>query len=406
MVTVRAGAVAHESASGRAGVGTFVFRTAVVLVLASLPYAYAVWSAPAGKSFMGLMTDVPDHAQYWAWVTASEHGLFISNTLTPESNAPVFLNAWMFLLAQIRRLFGLSFPVLFQLWRLIATVLLVGAIGAFARTVATGRQLRSLVFWLALLGSGFGWLLVIVKKLAGLDDVPFPNDLYLFETNTFWALLSYPYVALAQALIVWTFVGVLWSQGPNRWWGVSVATASALGVAAFHAYDLITVYMVLSAFVLMEWVRRRALPWPLIALTTLIVVLSAPIAIYYRFLTLNDPLWQAILAQDKNAGVVTPPGLHLVVLIGLPLLLAPFGLARLEGEPLERFVIVWAVVGGVIAYAPTVYQVKLLTAWQFPWRCSPREPGCDGRRVERRTHRHVQSAVASRPGRWRCSWLA
>jgi hypothetical protein len=123
---------------------------------------------------------------------------------------------------------------------------------------------------------------------------------------------------------------------------------------------------VLSAFVVVEWARERRLPWRLIALTTVMVAVSAPVAIYYRLLTLNDPLWQAILSQYENAGVVTPPWFHLVVLIGLPLLLAPFGVAFLKGEPLSRFVVVWAVVGGVIAYAPTVYQVKLLTAWQFP----------------------------------------
>ena len=33
------------------------------------------------------MFDVPDHAQYWSWVTSSRQGLFIPNTMTPEPNA-------------------------------------------------------------------------------------------------------------------------------------------------------------------------------------------------------------------------------------------------------------------------------------------------------------------------------
>lgn len=347
---------------------SFLFRAVLVLGVTSLPYVYAAWWAPAAKVYVGLMTDVPDHAQYWAWVTASERALFISNTLTPEVNPPVFMNAWMFVLAQVRRLFALSFPALFQVWRVAAVTLLIGAMCAFARTVAVSRRLRSLVFWLALLGSGFGWAMVVAKKVAGLGDVPFPSDVYLFETNSFWAALSYPYVVLAQALIVWTFVGVLWSErdGRTRWRGVAMAITGALCVALFHAYDLITIYVVLAVFGLAEWVRQRTFPWRVVLLTAAVGAVSGPIAIYYRLLTLHDPLWQAILAQYENAGIVTPPGWHLLVLLGVPLLLAPFGVRRLDGELLPRFILVWAVVGGVIAYLPTVYQVKFLTAWQFP----------------------------------------
>lgn len=347
-------------------VRSFVVRFLIVQLLASLPYVFGWLTAPPDRVFMGLMADVPDHAQYWAWVTASERGLFISNTLTPEPNDPVFVNAWMFLLAQARRLSGVSFPVLFQVWRVVSTFLLVAGIHAFSRTVATGRRAQGLVFWLALLGSGLGWVLVVYKKIAGLPDVPFPNDLYLFETNSWWAVFAYPYVALAQALLVWTLTGVLWSERGDRTRGAAVAVAAALGVAAFHAYDLISVYAVLSSYVLVEIVRTRALPWRLIGLTASIGFLTAPIALYYQLLTLNDPLWQSILSQYENAGVVTPPGLHLVILVGLPLLLAPFGVKASAQGPVPRLVLVWAVVGGLIPFVPTVYQVKLLTGWQFP----------------------------------------
>ncbi|MGE3512808.1 MAG: hypothetical protein AB7N65_28425, partial [Vicinamibacterales bacterium] len=348
------------------GTRTLAIRFALVLLVASLPYAFGWLTVPPDRAYVGLMADVPDHAQYWAWVTASERSLFISNTLTPEPNAPVFVNAWMYLLAQLRRLSGLSFPALFQLWRIASTFLLVSGLHVFSRTVATRPRTQDLVFWVSLLASGFGWVLVLYKKLGGLADVPFPNDVYLFETNSWWAVFAYPYVALAQGLLIWTFTGVLWSERGDRARGAAVAIASALGVAAFHAYDLISVYAVLCTYVLVEIVRLRAWPWRLIALTAAIGFLTAPIALYYQLLTLNDPLWQSILSQYANAGVVTPPGLHLVILVGVPLLLAPFGAKRIEGEPLPRLILVWAVVGGLIPFIPTVYQVKLLTGWQFP----------------------------------------
>jgi hypothetical protein len=80
-----------------------------------------------------------------------------------------------------------------------------------------------------------------------------------------------------------------------------------------------------------------------------------------------------VLAQYSNAGVWTPPHLHLIVLMGLPLLLAALWIVRvLRGrgagsvEDPDSFAAIWAIVGVGLIYLPVVYQIKLLTAWQFP----------------------------------------
>ena len=54
------------------------------LSLASVPYLLGFVAAPEGRVYTGLMFDVPDHAQYWSWVTSSREGLFSPNTMTPE----------------------------------------------------------------------------------------------------------------------------------------------------------------------------------------------------------------------------------------------------------------------------------------------------------------------------------
>ena len=72
-------------------IGTAVRRGAVAalacLAVATVPYLYGFFAAPADRVYTGLMFDVPDHAQYWSWVTSSRDGLFIPNTMTPEPNA-------------------------------------------------------------------------------------------------------------------------------------------------------------------------------------------------------------------------------------------------------------------------------------------------------------------------------
>jgi hypothetical protein len=111
-----------------------------------------------------------------------------------------------------------------------------------------------------------------------------------------------------------------------------------------------------------------------------VLAFSGPAAFYYERLTANDPLWRSVLSQYSNAGVWTPPHLHLIILMGAPLLLAlagaipgppslrsslsSLGDARLSDE--RWFVLTWAATGLVLIYLPVVFQIKLLSGWQFP----------------------------------------
>lgn len=340
---------------------------AALLAVTSLPYGYARLSAPADLVYTGLMFDVPDHAQYWSWVTASRHALFISNTMTPEPNAPIFMNPMMWVLSRAQVAFGLSFPALFQWWRLAAIVLLVPVVVVFVRLMMPERNRRSVALIIALLGSGLGWMWVLAKKLSAARDVPWPHDLYTVEPNTFWAMLSYPYISLAHALILATMLGAWLAHRRKGWAAYLLAGGASACLSVSHTYDLITVYAVLAAYGLFEWIRHRELPVRLVAVGIVILGVSAPAALYYQQLTTGDPLWRSILSQYSNAGVWTPRHFHLIVLMGAPLLLALVGLNPRDGWTDERrFVTIWAATGLGLIYLPVVYQIKLLSAWQFP----------------------------------------
>lgn len=333
----------------------------------TLPYADAWATAPPHLVYTGILFDVPDHAQYWTWIAESRRSLFIANTMTPEVNAAVFVNPMMWLLARVQEGAGLSFAALMQVWRAMAALLLGVAIVGAMRCFVPDAAARRSAIWVAVIGSGFGWSLVVAKRVLGLPDVPFPQDIYIVEPNTFFASFAYPYLALAQGLVLVTMLGI-WKaheeSGPSGW---ILAAAGSCLLALFHPYDLITVYSVLGAFWAREAWRRRGIPTRLTWAVILVGSCSAPIAWYYRSLTLDDPLWRSILAQYANAGVWTPPHLHLVVLMGLPLLLAVVAFARAwQSQTASRFIATWALVGLGLIYVPTVFQVKLLTGWQFP----------------------------------------
>jgi hypothetical protein len=341
---------------------------AAALFAATLPPYLFGWSLTGPQTmFMGLLYDVPDHTQYWAWVSASARdGLFISNTLTPEPNPPTFMNPMMWLLAQGRRA-GLDFPVLFQLWRAVATGAAVVGIVWCTAVLVSDPVVRRTARWVALLGSGLGWTLVTVKVLGGLPDTPYPTDVYTVEPNTFWAILSYPYLALAQGLVAIVLAAAWRAHQQPSARRLSTAALSASVLGATHAYDLLIVYAVLASAVALLTIRCRQVPWRLAGVLGVVGLASAPIALYYRHLTTATPLWRDILAQYANAGVWTPTPPHLVILMGVPLLLAIAGAwLRRRGPEEDQFVIAWAVMGCLLPFLPVVFQIKLLTGWQVP----------------------------------------
>jgi hypothetical protein len=339
----------------------------MLFVAGSPPFVYAWMTTPADRVYTGLMFDVPDHAQYWSWVTASRGALFISNTMTPEPNSPIFLNPMMWSLARVQAVTGLGFAGLFQVWRLLACVVLGVSLVQSFRVLITDRATRRIAYLLAVGGAGFGWLLVVTKIVRHLPDVPYPLDLYVVEPNTFFASYAYPYLALAQGLVLATIVGAYRAHLTGTWRGYVMAIGGAAALACTHAYDLISVYAVLGSYGLWVTIAERRLPRRLAAVVMLVGLVSGPIALYYQRLTAADPLWRAVLAQYANAGVWTPPPVHLLVLMGVSLVLALMALPRAaRAGGAGPLLAVWAVLGGLLAYLPVVFQIKLLTAWQFP----------------------------------------
>jgi hypothetical protein len=338
-----------------------------VWVVTTAPYFYGFTITSPDRFFTGLLIDVPDHAQYWSWVTASRAGLFISDTMTPEPNPPVFMNVMMWLLARTQSSLSLSFGALFQVWRLSAIVVLVLALRAFLNTLVRNESVRWTALWLALVGSGFGWLLIVAKTGLHLPEAPYPSDIYTVEPNTFLGLLAYPYLPLAQAFVLLSCIGVWRAQVLNDRRGIVLAGVSAFAGTALHAYDALVIYTAIGAYALVTWVRARQFPVRLFAAGIFVVACSAPVVLYYTRLTSGTELWQSILTQYANAGVWTPRHIHLVILMGLPLVLAAAAVAtRTIPDEGAVFAASWSIAGLGLIYVPTVYQIKMLAAWQFP----------------------------------------
>jgi hypothetical protein len=341
-----------------------------VLVFTSMPYLYGTLSSPPDRQFMGLMLDIPDHTQYLSWWRSFQSSVLVSNKLTPEPNGPIFFNLQWWVLAQVSRWTGLGYAPVYQAFRWIAGALFLWAVYRLIAQFLPEARRRRTAFLLITLSSGLGWVLVVLKYTLAKGELLFPLDVYIAEGNSFLCVLGYPHFSFAAAFIALVFELIWrgWKQGRTK--PMIGAGLLALLLGWMHAYDLLLVYGIVGTFALLVWWKQRAFPWRLFWGGVIVFLVSCSGAVYSVILTTIDPLWEEVLAQFANAGVYTPSPPHLVILFGLPLVLAVatgIGLAsKRQWSEENLFVMGWFLAGAALNYSPTDFQIHMLNSWQIP----------------------------------------
>ncbi len=339
-----------------------------LLVLTGLPHLYALLKESGQQVYMGIVSDVPDTTQYFAWLRAHQESLIVSNWMTPEPNEPAFFNLLWLVLGHLALWTGLSFTGVFQVMRICAGLSFGFTLFWLYGLLAESRRERWLATLLVLLGGGVGWIWVIEKYVSGRSDLLFPLDAQVAEPNTFLSLIGYPHFLIAAALMFAIFGLFVVAERLHqmRWFVLAAVVALLLSVQ--HAYDLLTIYLVLGAYVLLRWWNSGKLPWHSAIGLTIIGLVSSPPAAYFTYLTSTDPMWRQVLAQFSNAGIFTPNPLHLLIIFGpqLPLAVAALPALWRRRSDADLLLLSWVVVGFGLLYIPTDFQIHMLNPYQVP----------------------------------------
>lgn len=341
---------------------------AALLLLTSLPYIYAQSSNPADRRFMGIVSDVPDTAQYFAWLRGHQERLIVSNQMTSEPNEPAFLNLLWLALGRLALMTGLSFAGCLQILRVVAGISFGFALFWLYGLLAESQRERWLATILVLVGAGIGWIWVVEKYLFRRSDLLYPLDVQVAEPNAFLSLIGYPHFLFAAAFVLAIFGLFLVGVRTARMAPYALAALLALILGLHHTYDLITVYVILGLFVLLRWMNEYRFPTREALGLTLIGLISSPPAAYFTYLTSQNPIWRQVLAQFDNAGVFTPNPLHLLIIFGpqLPLALTMLPMLMRRRTDTDLLLLAWAVGGFCLLYIPTDFQIHMLCPYQVP----------------------------------------
>ncbi len=364
----------QERAKGRFTIREWLLVDAfilVVLLITAIPYFYAErLASSSGNQFMGVVVNIPDHFQYFSWMRESHDKILVPNQLTPETSAPLLFNFLWWSLGRIEAATGISYVTLYQITRLLAGAFTMTAIYWFCGLIFEERLKRWTAFLVAVLGTGFGWVLVVEKYLRDLPDVNSPFALYTAEPNTLYTITSFPHFTIATGLITVIFGLVLLAQRSKNLRFAWVAAAVALFLALQHSYDMFTIYGVIGMYGLFLWIKERKFPLFMLKVGLVVALVSVWPALQAYLITSADEVWKGVLEQFDNAGAWTPAPWLLPILMGAGWLLAIWAIdwrtPWRERDDTSLFVLAWFASHFILIYIPLNFQIHLLSGWQIP----------------------------------------
>ncbi|MBI1281954.1 MAG: hypothetical protein GC179_27765 [Anaerolineaceae bacterium] len=340
----------------------------VLLAITAIPYFYAQRLAGADKHFMGIVFNIPDHFQYFSWMRESQTKFLVPNQLTPEYSTPLLFNLLWWVLGRIDSVTHLGYANLYQITRLVAGAFAAFSVFWFCGLIFTNRAKRWTAFLIAMLASGLGWVMIVVKFLTKADNAPFPFTIYTSEPNSFFTVMSFPHFTIATALITLVFGMVLLAQRTQKlryaWYGAIICLILTLQ----HSYDFFTICGVIAMYGLFLWIRDRKFPLYILKVGIIIVIVAVWPALQAFYITTADAVWKGVLSQFDNAGAWTPAPYLLPILMGIAWLLAIWSIKiRMpwkDRDDTHLFLLAWFLSHFILIYLPLNFQIHLLSGWQ------------------------------------------
>jgi hypothetical protein len=339
----------------------------VVAALTSVPYVVG-WAASTPESvFGGFVFAVEDGNSYLAKMGLGARGEWLYRDMyTPEAHDAGLFFLFHVLLGKLAALGGASLVFTYHAARLAFGFVMLLVTYRFMAAFTPLRRVRQFAFVLVAAAGGSGWLLVGLGAHNWLNSPPL--DVYLPEGYGFLALMGFPHLSAARALLLGGLLLLLraFESGRARY-------AVATGLAWLAMGLIVPFYVVIAGVVVLGYLVARHLPprprmgegpgvrspLPHAMLAGLI---AAPAVVYSVVAFSTNPVFRAWSQQNI---IISPHPLHYVLGYLVPALLAIPGarMAWRKGSH-GRLLVTWVVIAPLLVYAPFNLQRRLIEGFQ------------------------------------------
>lgn len=319
-------------------------RSIIVLVLASLPYLAGLLFAAPDRIFSGLQVNPLDGVSYLAKLQIGAHGDWLfSLRFTAESSTGVMLFTYFVALGQVARVLGLPLIAVFHIARIAGGFALLWSIYALIARVVHPIDLRRRAWWLIALSSGLGWVALLLGRTS-------TSDYAIPESNTFYSLMANAHFALAMALMIALFIGLLEAQRVTAR-RLSALSAASLVLAVIQPFAPVAMFVILGGTLLLMWRRDRRWPRPQFVTALVVGVITSPLLIYLYAATQIDPVMQGWSAQNQTPSpeiVDYVLGYGLLIVLAIPAARS----AWRRRSTWDLLLLAWIVITLPLLYAP------------------------------------------------------
>jgi len=265
-------------------------RIGLAVVLVSwLPYIVGWAAAPPSGRFAGLVYNPLDGHTYIAKMRLGLEGswlLRLTYTPEPQEGAPIYL--FYLLLGHLARWTGLPLLAVYHGARTAGGLALLFGLYRLAAYLTDEVRKRRLLFLLAALGAGLGWLAAPLGR-----ETP---DLWVAEAFPFVALLTNAHFPTALALMVWASLWGL-EAGRRRVAGVGFVSGTVV-LGALQPFGLPPLFGGLAGMMAVRTMRRRAIPWRSLGWAALAALCSFPYPLYVLHVLGGDPVFSSWQTQN------------------------------------------------------------------------------------------------------------
>lgn len=276
---------------------TAVTIALITLFLLAIPYALGYLLARPGTFFTGLIMNPEDAQTYLAKMVEGFNGRYLYTIpFTPEPHAAAFVGVFYVWLGQLARLTGLGVLGMWHLSLAVADLTLFLSTYFFIAVFLPEPSQRQTAYWLALLGSGLGWLAFVVGVPMWAGTLPL--DFREPGAHLFFTAFTFPHVAVGTALTLWS-VYFVWRMVVEPSWQTAVAAGLCnLGLSIAYPFLIYLIAGIMGLFGLYQLVQQKKVPWLLAAQWGLALLIPLPLNIYYAVVLQSNPVFAAWSAQS------------------------------------------------------------------------------------------------------------
>jgi len=308
-----------------------------------------------------LVMNIEDSQSYLAKMLQGAQGRWLYHIpFTPEEHQGAFVGGFYLFWGWLARLLGLPTIYLWHISRILCGALLLLVTYLFIAHFLEDRGERIFAFLLSMLGSGFGWALLLTGRpfLWG----SFPVDFKMPEAHPFFTILTFPHFSFATAMLLVIFLLLLeYLRRGSLWWSGLAGVATLLLIIA-QPFNAAIVAAVLLAYLALLICYKRLPPRRLLGLLPLALI-PWPLIIYYYFVFTTNPVFRAWWEQ---ASTPSPHPLHYLLAYG-PFILAIPGIMTMIREKGEGLLLVaWAVIIPPLLYLPVNPQRRFVEGLHIP----------------------------------------